>query len=392
VDFELSPEQRAVVDTTRAFVHRELVPHEDEVERAGRLDPVLARRLRDRAVAAGLYAANMPEDLGGGGLDTLTWMLMERELGHTGYALQMYAVARPSRILLACTDSQRDTYLLPTVAGQRTECLAMTEPEAGSDLRGMRTRAVRTGGDWVITGTKHFISHADVSDFVILFAATGEVAPGGDAPRRAEITAFLVDRDTPGLQVRPGYRSVSHRGYDNAVLTFDECRVPGSAVLGEVGGGFDVATTWLGTTRLQVAAGCLGRARRALDLAVRHAATRRQFGRTIGRNQGVAFKLADMSIALEAAAWLTWRAAWLVDAGRPAASVDAAVAMAKLHATETLAVVADEALQIHGGMGLMDELVLERIWRDARVERIWDGTSEIQRHIVSRGLLRAHGG
>jgi alkylation response protein AidB-like acyl-CoA dehydrogenase len=151
-----------------------------------------------------------------------------------------------------------------------------------------------------------------------------------------------------------------------------------------------VATTWLGTTRLQVAASCLGRARRALDLAVRHAATRHQFGRPIGRNQGVAFKLADMSTALESATWLTWHAAWLVDAARPGA--DPAIAMAKLAATEMLATVADEALQIHGGMGLVDELVIERIWRDARVERIWDGTSEIQRHIVSRSMLRAHGG
>ena len=193
----------------------------------------------------------------------------------------------------------------------------------------------------------------------------------------------------------PGYRSVSHRGYGNSVLVFDGCRVPGSAVLGGVGRGFDVATAWLGTTRLQVAASCLGRARRALDLAVRHAATRRQFGRSIGRNQGVAFKLADMGTALESATWLTWRAAWLVDAAgsaEPGPEVDAAIAMAKLSATEMLAMVADEALQIHGGMGLMDELVLERIWRDARVERIWDGTSEIQRHIVSRSMLRAHGG
>jgi acyl-CoA dehydrogenase len=389
VDLELSPEQRAVVDTTRAFVLRELVPHEDEVERSGRLAPELARRLRDRAIRSGLFAANMPEDVGGGGLDTLSWMLMERELGHTGYALQMYAVARPSRILLACNDSQRGSHLLPTVAGERTECLAMTEPEAGSDLRGMRTRAVRDGPDWVITGTKHFISHADESDYVILFAATGEEAASGDVPRRAEITAFLVDLDAAGLAVRPGYRSVSHRGYNNSVLIFDGCRVPAAAVLGAVGRGFEVANTWLGSTRLQVAASCLGRARRALELAVRYAAGRRQFGRPIGRNQGVSFKLADMSTALEAASWLTWRAAWLVDAGRDA---DTAIAMAKLHASETLATVADEALQIHGGMGLMDELVLERIWRDARVERIWDGTSEIQRHIISRTLLRAHGG
>jgi len=379
VDLELTAEQRAVVETTRAFVQRELVPHEDEVERSGVLDPGLLAKLRDTAIRAGLYAANMPEEVGGGGLDTLTWMLMERELGHTGYALQMLAVARPSRILLACAGDQRASYLLPTVAGERTECLAMTEPEAGSDLRGMRTRAVRDGADWVITGTKHFISHADAADFVILFAATGE----------QELTAFLVDVDAPGLTVLPGYRSVSHRGYGNAVLVFDGCRVPGGAVLGEVGRGFDVANTWLGTTRLQVAASCLGRARRALDLAVRHAATRRQFGKTIGRNQGVAFKLADMATALESATWLTWRAAWLVDADKPA---DPAIAMAKLAATEMLATVADEALQIHGGMGLMDELVLERIWRDARVERIWDGTSEIQRHILSRSMLRAHGG
>ena len=379
MDLELTVEQRAVVETTRAFVQRELVPHEDAVERSGVLDPALLAGLRDTAIRAGLYAANMPAEVGGGGLDTLTWMLMERELGHTGYALQMLAVARPSRILLACAGDQRASYLLPTVAGERTECLAMTEPEAGSDLRGMRTRAVRDGSDWVITGTKHFISHADAADFVILFAATGE----------QELTAFLVDVDAPGLAVLPGYRSVSHRGYGNAVLVFDGCRVPGGAVLGEVGRGFDVANTWLGTTRLQVAASCLGRARRALDLAVRHAATRRQFGKTIGRNQGVAFKLADMATALESATWLTWRAAWLVDAGKPA---DPAIAMAKLAATEMLASVADEALQIHGGMGLMDELVLERIWRDARVERIWDGTSEIQRHILSRSMLRAHGG
>jgi acyl-CoA dehydrogenase len=379
VDLGLTAEQRAVVETTRAFVQRELAPHEDAVERAGVLDPALLATLRDTAIRAGLYAANMPEEVGGGGLDTLTWMLMERELGHTGYALQMLAVARPSRILLACAGDQRAAYLLPTVAGERTECLAMTEPEAGSDLRGMRTRAVRDGADWLVTGTKHFISHADAADFVILFAATGE----------QELTAFLVDVDAPGLTVLPGYRSVSHRGYGNAVLVFDGCRVPGDAVLGEVGRGFDVANTWLGTTRLQVAASCLGRARRALDLAVRHAATRRQFGKTIGRNQGVAFKLADMATALESATWLTWRAAWLVDADR---SADPAIAMAKLAATEMLASVADEALQIHGGMGLMDELVLERIWRDARVERIWDGTSEIQRHILSRSMLRAHGG
>ena len=271
----------------------------------------------------------------------------------------------------------------------------MTEPEAGSDLRGMRSRAVRDGADWVITGTKHFISHADASDFVILFAATGARAAEVDAPRRAEITAFLVDVDTPGLAVLPGYRSVSHRGYGNSVLVFDGCRVPGSAVLGEVGRGFEVANAWLGTTRLQVAASCPGRARRALELATAHAVTRRQFGRSIGRNQGVAFKLADMGTALESATWLTWRAAWLVDAAGSAAGPERWIPRSPWPSCRPPRCSRWSPMrrsQIHGGMGLMDELVLERISRDARVERIWDGTSEIQRHIVSRSMLRAHGG
>ncbi len=403
MDFEPDAEQQAIIDTTRAFVRRELVPHEDDVERTGLIAPELVVELRAKASRAGLHSANMPVEVGGGGFDTLTWMLMERELGYTGFALHMLSVARPSRILLACNGSQREEYLLPTVAGDRVECLAMTEPDAGSDLRGMRTRAVREGADWIVNGTKHFISHADGADFVVLFAATGqeEPAPALDAgarlgPTRAQITAFLVDTDIAGLSVLPGYRSVSHRGYSNSVLVFDDVRLPAGAVLGEVGAGFDVANAWLGTTRLQVAATCLGRAGRALGLAVEHAATRRQFGSTIGRNQGVSFQLADMATELEAATLLTLRAAAKADA--PAATAagraeqERLIAMAKLKATETLAMVADRALQIHGGMGLMDELVLERIWRDARVERIWDGTSEVQRHIISRSLLRAHGG
>lgn len=384
MQFGMDAEQRAVTETARAFVRAELVPHEEQIERTGEIDREIADGLRDKAIAAGLYAANMPEEFGGAGLDTLTWMLLERELGYAGYALQSYAVARPSRILLACAGDQVDAYLRPTVAGERVECLAMTEPEAGSDLRGMRTKARRDGDDWVISGTKHFISHADLSDYIILFAATGEQPATDDRPRRAEITAFLVDIDTPGVEVVPGYRSVSHRGYENCIINFDDARVPASAVLGEIGTGFDVANTWLGTTRLQVAATCLGRADRAIEHSVDYAGSRRQFGRVIGRNQGVSFKLADMVTERDAAALLTWRAAAKVDAGEEA---ERDIAMAKLFATEMLAKVSDEAIQIHGGMGLMDELPLERIWRDARVERIWDGTSEIQRHIIGRELL-----
>jgi acyl-CoA dehydrogenase len=384
MEFALTDEQRMIVDVVRAFVDRELVPYEGEVEESGEVRPELAAQIKQRSIGAGLYAANMPEELGGGGLDNLTIALIERELGKTSYALQ-YIVARPSNILQACTEEQVDRYLLPTIRGERVECLAMSEPDAGSDVRGMRCRAVRDGDEYVITGTKHFISHADVADYVILFAASGE----DEAAGVKLITSFLVDMGTPGFEVQKGYRSVSHRGYHNSILNFDGCRVPVGNILGEEHHGFDVANTWLGATRLQVAATSLGRADRAIAIATEWAANRRQFGRQIGKFQGVSFKLADMATRLAAAELLTYRAAWKADQGT---MTDTDAAMAKLAATEMLAFVTDEAIQILGGMGLMDELPLERMWRDARVERIWDGTSEIQRHIISRAMLRSFGG
>jgi acyl-CoA dehydrogenase len=387
MDFALTEEQQLIVKTTRDFVRRELVPHEREVEDSGELREELWRPLKAKAIAAGLYAANMPSEVGGAGLGALSWVLYEKELGHTSYALQYTCVARPSNILLACAGEQRERYLLPAVRGERVECLAMSEPQAGSDLRSMRTTATVSGGDFVLNGTKHFISHADHADFVILFAASGEE----DSPRgkRKLITAFLVDKGTAGFEVRRGYRNVSHRGYTNSILQFTDCRVPKSAVLGEVHRGFEVANTWLGATRLQVAANCLGRAERALDAARQWAVDRVQFGQQIGKFQGISFKLADMAVELRAAELLTLEAAWKLEHG---SATDSDMAIAKLKATEMLAMVADEALQIHGGMGLMTEMPLERIWRDARIERIWDGTSEVQRHIISRALLRPLGG
>ena len=387
MDFSLTEEQQMIVKATRDFVREELMPYEQEVEETGQLRPDLLRELKGKAIEAGLYAANMPTEFGGVGLDTVSWVLYEKELGRTSYILHYGCVARPSNILLACEGEQRERYLLPTVRGERTECLAMTEPDAGSDVRGMKTTAVEKGGDFIINGTKHFISHVDHADFVILFAATGEEStPRG---KRKLITSFLVDIGTPGFEVRPGYKNVSHRGYTNSILQFNDCRVPKSAILGEVHQGFEVANTWLGSTRLQVAATCLGRAERALELAKQWAVDRVQFGQQIGKFQGVSFKLADMAVELHAAELLTLEAAWKVD---QKTATDMDMAIAKLKATEMLAMVADEALQIHGGMGLMSDLPLERIWRDARIERIWDGTSEVQRHIISRALLRPLGG
>jgi acyl-CoA dehydrogenase len=385
MDFALDAEQQAIVDTVRAFVERELYPHEDEVERLGDVPDELADHVRGEALRSGLYAPNMPADLGGGGLDGVGLALAERELGRASYALQ-WLVGRPSNILLGCTGDQVERYLLPAVRGERLDCLAMTEPDAGSDVRSMATRAVRDGDDWVLSGTKHFISYADKADFVILFAATG-VEQGSRAERKL-ISGFLLDKGTPGMQVRLDAPTVSHRGYHHCEIVLTDCRLPAGQLLGEEGGGFELMGRWLGSTRLSVAATCVGRARRVLEATVEWAATRRQFGRPVGQFQGTGFKLADMAVELDAAELLMLRAAWLHDQGR---MTDADVAAAKLYASEMLGRVTDHAVQVFGGMGLSSLLPVERWWRDARVERIWDGTSEIQRHIVSRALLRAHG-
>jgi acyl-CoA dehydrogenase len=382
MEFGLTPEQQMLVESLRAFVEKELIPHEELVERTDQLPPELAAEIRRKAIEAGFYAANMPEELGGGGLDNVSVALLERELGRANYALH-WTVARPSNILRACQGEQIERYLKPTIRGERVECLAMTEPGAGSDLRSMTTRAVRDGDHYVINGRKHFISHADVADYVILFAASGvEETKRGS---KKKITSFLVDKGTPGFEVTEGYHSVSHRGYHNCQLVFTDCRVPVSQILGEEHRGFEVANDWLGNTRLQVAATCVGRAQRAIELATEWAASRKQFGQTIGKYQGVSFKLADMATECAAAELLTLMAAWKLDQGT---MTDGDAAMAKLYSTEMLARVTDQAIQIYGGMGLMNLLPLERLWRDARVERIWDGTSEIQRHIISRAMLR----
>ena len=382
MDFSLTSEQQMVVDTVRDFVERELYPLEDDIERTGQVPAETGEAIKRKVIDLGFYAPNLPEDVGGGGLDNLTFTLLERELGRAAMALTVFW-GRPSGILLACNEEQRQRYLLPAASGERMDALAMTEPNAGSDVRGMQCFARQQGDDWIVNGSKHFISHADIADFVVVFVASGEE----QTPRGTKklITCFLVDRGTPGFEVRSGYDSVSHRGYHNCVLAFEDCRLPSAQILGTPHRGFDLANEWLYGTRLTVAAMCVGRARRAFDLAVAHAASREQFGQPIGKFQGVSFKLADMVTEIDAADWLTLAAAWRLDNGLAA---NREIASAKLYASEMLARVTDQAVQIHGGMGLMSDLPLARFWRDARVERIWDGTSEIQRHIISRDLLR----
>jgi len=385
MDFQTSDEQRMLVDSLRAFVESELRPHEEEVDRNDGVPDELGQRIKQKAIEMGFFAANMPEEVGGGGLSYTSLALMERELCKTSFALQHF-IGRPSEILLACDEEQRERYLMPCVRGERHECFALTEPGAGSDIMSMATRGKRDGDDYVINGSKHFISSHTLPDFAIVFAITGvdETARG---PRK-RVTAFLVDRGAEGFDMRRGPRCISHRGYHNYQLGFDDCRVGPDQILGAEGEGLDLANKWLHMGRVLVGAGCCGRAERLLELATEWAANRKQFGQPIGRFQGTSFKLADMATELQAADLLVMHAAWKAEQGSMT-TVDAA--MAKLFASEMVGRVADHAVQIFGGMGLMDELPIERLWRDARLERIWDGTSEIQRHIIARSLLRPHG-
>ena len=385
MNFGLTEEQEMIVSTVRSFVKNEIYPHEDLVERSGEVPVEIANEIKRKTLELGFYACNFPEEVGGAGLSHLDFALVERELGRGSMALNHF-FGRPQNILMACEGEQRARYLMPAVRGERMDALAMTEPEAGSDVRGMKCTAVRSGGDWVVNGTKHFISGADHADFVIVFIATGE----DDTPRgpKKRLTAFLVDRGTPGFVIRDGYRSVSHRGYKNCILDFDDCRLADAQVLGEVDGGFEVMNEWLYATRITVATMSVGRARRCFEYALHHAAERRQFGQQIGKFQGVSFQIADMITEIDAAEWLTLSAAWRLDQKLPS---NREIASAKLYATEMLARITDASLQVFGGMGLMDDFPIERFWRDARVERIWDGTSEIQRHIISRDLLRPLG-
>ena len=382
MEFNLTEEQKLLIKTTKSFVENELLPHENLLEKTNNLPKELYQEIKKKSQEVGLYACNMPTEYEGGGLNAFDLTLVEKELGFASLALAEIAW-RPQNILMASTGKLIEEYLKPTIKGDRKDCIAMTEPGAGSDLRGMKTNAILKGNDWIINGTKHFISNAHISDFVVLFASTGK-----DSNDRNLISCFLVDLNLPGVEVSKGYDCVSHRGYVNNIIHFNECKIPAANILGEKDKGFELINTWLDATRLTVAATSVSRAERAFDIALDWSANRKQFGKVIGKFQGVSFKLADMAMDIKLANLILMESAWKIDQGT-LTSKDAA--MAKLFCTEMIGRVSDEAIQICGGMGLMADIPLERIWRDARIERIWEGTSEIQRHIISRSLLRPLG-
>ncbi len=385
MDITLNHENELLLQTVRAFMEQEILPHEEEVDRLGQVPDELGRQIAERSIEAGLYAANLPESVGGGGLDYVSMALIEREYGKTSHALHSW-IGRPTELLMACKGDQIEKYLNPCVRAEKRELFALTEPEAGSDIMSMKSTARKDGDDWILNGSKHFISGPVLPDFAIVFAATGvDQTPRG--PRK-RVTAFLVDVGLNGFDIREGNRCVSYRGYKTFQLSFADVRLGPGQILGEEGHGLEHAGKWLKMGRVWVGASCCGKAERLYDLAVEWAANRKQFGKPIGQFQATGFRLADMAIGIRTADLLVMNAVEKAEAGT---MEDADAAMVKVYCSETLGKVADDTVQIYGGMGLMEDLPVQRLWRDSRLERIWDGTSEIQRHIITRSILRPLG-
>ena len=383
--YDTSSDSKILLDTVQKFMADEIYPHEDRVDKLGYVPDEIGKQIEEKSKEVGLFAANLPEKYGGGGLDYSSMMIVEREYGKTSHALHSW-IARPTEILLACNEKQMEEYLYPCVKGDKRELFALTEPDAGSDIMSMKSNAKKEGDDWILNGSKHFISGPCMPDFAIVFAATGE----DETPRgkRKRITAFLVDVGIPGFDIQEGTKCISYRGYKNYQLSFNDVRLSADKILGTEGNGLSLSGKWLGMGRIWVGATCCGKAERILDLALDWAAQRKQFGKPIGTFQATGFKLADMKMNLRSAELLVKDA---VDRALTGQMMDEDAAIVKIFCSEMLNKVADDTVQIFGGMGLMEEMPIERLWRDSRLERIWDGTSEIQRHIVTRSMLRPLG-
>jgi acyl-CoA dehydrogenase len=380
VDFNLGSDTRLLIDTVRKFVETEVRPLEEVVDQTATIPPEV-EAVKLKAQQLGLFAMNMPADVGGGGLSCVEHCLVEEELGKTTDALIRRIFGQVYPMLMACKGEQKEKYLLPTVKGDLICAMAITEPGAGSDAASISTTAHLEGDEWLLNGTKHFISDGDIADFVIVMALTD-----GEKRARGGITLFLVDKGTPGFTLARTQPMMGHRGYGHAELSFENCRIPKDAVLGEVGGGFKLIMQSILQVRLaHIGARAVGMAQRALDMMRRYAAERRQFGQSIGEFQMVQKMIADSAIELFGVKMMVLNAAWEIDQGKEPRDK---VSMIKVAASEMQGRVVDRAIQVFGGMGYTKEMPLERMYRDARVTRIYDGTSEVHRMLIARSTIK----
>lgn len=375
----ISEPLEAIRLTVREFVQQEVDPSWDEIEAS---DEIPAR-LRAKAQEIGLFGLTIPEEYGGLGLNTLGKALIEEELGRSSYGFATlignHTGISSTGIVELGTDEQRRRYLPAMARGEIIGSFALSEPGAGSDAASVKTVATATEDGWVLNGEKIFVTNAAEAGVFTVMAMTR----GGDGD--GEISAFIVDRNSKGLAVGPNERKMGMRGGHTCPVAFDSCFVPRAQLLGEPGKGLRAALKILTKGRVTLSGRCLGMMSRALDLSVQHARERVQFGRPIGDNQGIQWMLADMKVALSASRLMTYNAARLLDSG---ARSDREAAETKLFVTEALQQVVDKAVQIHGGMGYMRDYPIERLYRDARITRIYEGTSEIQRNIIARSLLK----
>ncbi len=382
MEFQLSSEQAMLVETVRRFVETELLPLEDGVEESGVLAPELARAIFEKSRDLGMYAMNIPEPFGGGGLSAVDTMLVEEQFGFAKDILIRRAFGNVYESLLLATEAQKERYLLPCVKGERTFSIAITEPGAGSDAAAINTRAVRDGDDWLLTGNKHFISDAEYSDFFMVSAVTDPSAGSRG------ISLFLVDKGQAGFTVGKDQKMMGLSGTSHNELVLDAVRVGRDQLLGEENQGFKIILSTLGRVRLaQVGARSVGKSVRLLNMMIDYAGQRKQFGQALGDFQLVQQMIADSAMEINASRLLLLDAAADLDNGKDAREK---ISMVKVYASETLGRVADRAVQVFGGMGYCKELAVERLYRDARIYRIFDGASEIHRQVVARGVMQ-HG-
>ncbi|MEK3800445.1 acyl-CoA dehydrogenase family protein [Peribacillus sp. FSL H8-0477] len=381
MDFSLTDEQKMIQKTVRSFVKKELIPLEAEVlrnERDGKpgISEEKIAELRSKAKDMGFWGINTPEEFGGADLGPTMTALIMMELGRTFVPFSFGGSA--DNILYYCNEQQKENYLLPVINGEKKSCFALTEPTAGSDAANITMRAVKDGNDWVLNGEKVFITNGNEADFAMVFAITdSEKGPQGG------VTCFLVDREM-------GWHSeyIHTMGeWGPASLVFDNVRVPEENILGELGKGFALGMKWIGQGRWIIPARGLGAAERLLQMAIDYSHQRFTFGKPISERQAIQWMIADSAVEIEATRWLVLHAAWLAEEGRDNRHYSS---IAKLYGTNMANRVVDRVLQIHGGMGYTKELPIERWYREMRVWRIFEGTDEIQRHIISRNLLKGN--
>lgn len=380
MDFSLNEEQLAIRDTCREFAEQEIKPLAEEMDRTGQFPYALIKQMGE----LGLLGLPFPEKYGGAGADFLSYCLAIEEISRgdvsVGITMEAHTSLGATPFYLFGNEKQKQQYLLSLASGQQLWSFGLTEPEAGSDSGGTQTRAVLRSGHWHINGSKAFITNAgtDITGGVTITAMTG-IQPNG----RKEITNIIVPKDTPGYSIGKSYKKMGWKASDTRPLTFEDCVIPEQDILGQPGDGFKQFMQILDAGRIAIAALSTGLAQACLDEALEYARTRKQFGQPISKFQAIQFKLADMDTEIELARLMYYKAAWLHMQGKP---YSREASMAKLFASETAKRAADQAVQIHGGYGFMDEYPVSRYWRSVKANEIGEGTSEVQRMVIAKHL------